>query len=341
MTELYLLINEKIYKKKNNFFCENKDIQTIVDYLAFKHNLFIISRYSKFIKPFKLTKYCKVFNFKFSKILNLINFFFYLNKNKKKILMISITPFNFFVFLVFKFFFNCKFYVYLRSNGYKEYKIILGPKFIWIYDLMFKCVTKYSVIISCHKELYNSKCHILYPSELNSNWINKTKVNFFKNDVISILYVGRFKIEKGIYSLLDIFSQLPKNIELKLVGSGDDIQRINNKVKIINFINNENELIKLYDSSNIVILPSFTEAHPKVIDEALARMRPVIVFKDIKHVINNRYGVFSVNRDPHKLIQIINFIKKNNETIYSKLKKNKLPQKKNFLEDFNKLISFN
>lgn len=340
MSELYLLINEKIFKKKNNFFCENKDIQTIVDYLALKHNLFIISRYSKFIKPFKLTKYCKVFNFNFSKILNFIKYFFYLNKNKKKILMVSITPFNFFVFLIFKLFFNCKFYVYLRSNGYKEYKIILGPKFIWIYDFMFKCVTKYSVVISCHKELYNNRCHILYPSELNSNWINKTKVNFFKNDVISILYVGRFKIEKGIYSLLDIFSQLPKNIELKLAGNGDDIQRINDKVKIINFINNEKELIKLYDASNVVILPSFTEAHPKVIDEALARMRPVIVFKDIKNVIHNRYGVFSVNRDPQKLIQTINFIKKNNNTIYSKLKKNKLPLKKKFLEDFNKIISF-
>ena len=50
-----------------------------------------------------------------------------------------------------------------------------------------------------------------------------------------------------IYSLLDIFSQLPKNIELKLVGNGDNIQRINDKVKVINFTNNEKDLIKLYD----------------------------------------------------------------------------------------------
>ena len=241
---------------------------------------------------------------------------------------------------MFKFLFSSKFWVYLRSNGYEEYKFILGPNYIWIYDFMFKYVAKFSKIISCHERLYDKNCHILYPSELNSNWIDKTKLNYFDNDLIRVLYVGRFKIEKGIYSLLDIFSKLPKNIELKLVGNGDDIRKINGKVKVINFVSNEKKLIKLYDSSNIIILPSFTEAHPKVIDEALARMRPVIVFDDIKHVINNRYGVFSVERDAKKLIKLIKFIKKNNHSLYSKLKKNNLPQKQKFLEDLNKIISF-
>ena len=37
----------------------------------------------------------------------------------------------------------------------------------------------------------------------------------------------------------------------------------------------------MYDAHNIFILPSFTEAHPKVVDESLARMRPVIIFEDV------------------------------------------------------------
>ena len=49
-------------------------------------------------------------------------------------------------------------------------------------------------------------------------------------------------------------------------------------------------LIKIYDNHNIFILPSFTEAHPKVIDESLARLRPVIIFEEIKHIIQNRKG---------------------------------------------------
>ena len=336
MKEFYLIVNEKIYNNKNYFFCENKDIKTIVNYLALKYNLFIISRYSKFIKPFKLNKCHKVLNLKF---LKLFSFFFNLTKNKKKILIISITPFNFFIFLIFKFFFDCKFYVYLRSNGYEEYENILGRKYIWIYDCMFKYVTKYSEIISCHKRLYKKKCHILFPSELNSNWIKNIKKNYFKKNVISILYVGRFKVEKGIYSLLDIFSQLPKNIELTLVGNGDVFKIINDKIKVINFVKNEDRLINLYDSCNITILPSYTEAHPKVIDEALSRMRPVIVFDDIKYVINNRYGVFSVKRDPVKLLELINYIKKNNTSIITSLKKNILPKKEFFLKDLYKIVS--
>ena len=339
MRDFYLIVNEKISNKNNSFFCENKDIQSIVNYLAIRFNLFIFSRHSKFINPFKINNYRKVIDFRFIRIFYFFYFFFNLNKKKKNILIISVTPFNFFIFLVFKFFFDCKFYLYLRSNGYEEYKNIVGKKYVWIYDYMFKYVTKFSEVISCHKRLYNKKCHILYPSELSFNWEKNITKNYFTNNLINITYVGRFKIEKGIYSLLNIFFKLPKNIRLTLVGSGDFVKKINNRIRIINFVNDENKLINLYDRSNIIILPSYTEAHPKVIDEALARMRPVIVFNDIKYVINGRFGVFSTKRDPKELIKVINFIEKNNKLINRRLKMNKLPKKEVFLKNLYKIIS--
>lgn len=339
MKELYLIFNEKISNKNKSFFCENKDIQSIVNYLSVRFNLFIFSRYSKFINPFKINNCYKVIDFRFIKIFYFFFFFFNLNNKKKKILIISVTPFNFIIFLIFKSFFDCKFYLYLRSNGYEEYENIIGKKYVWIYDYMFKYVTKYSEVISCQKRLYNKKCHILYPSELSSNWEKNITKNYFTNNLINITYVGRFKIEKGIYSLLSIFSKLPENIRLTLVGNGDFVKKINNRIRIINFVNNENKLINLYDLSNIIILPSYTEAHPKVIDEALARMRPVIVFNDIKYVIKNRYGVFSTKRDPKELIKVINFIKKNNQLISHRLKKNKLPKKEVFLKNLYRIIS--
>jgi glycosyltransferase involved in cell wall biosynthesis len=203
---------------------------------------------------------------------------------------------------------------------------------------MFKYITKYSEVISCHKRLYNKKCHILYPSELNLSWRKKIKRNYFKNDLINILYVGRFKIEKGIHSLLNIFSKLPSNIKLTLVGNGDSINITDDRIKIINFTESEKRLINIYDSTNIFILPSYTEAHPKVIDEALSRMRPVIIFNDIKYIIQNRSGIFSVNRDVSQLIRIINYIKKNNQFIFNQLKTNKLPQRNDFLESLHKIL---
>jgi glycosyltransferase involved in cell wall biosynthesis len=339
MKELYVIVNDKFYNEKKYFFCENKDIQSILNYFSTRYNLIVFSRYSKSFNPFKLNKIYNILNFRFIKIFNFIIFFFNLKKNKKRVLIISITPFNFIIFIIFQFFFNCKFYLYLRSNGYEEYNSILGKRYVWIYHLMFKYITKHSEVISCHKRLYKKKCHILYPSELSLNWEKNLTKNYFKNNLINITYVGRLKIEKGIYSLLSIFSKLPENIRLTLVGSGDFVKKINNRIKIINFVNNENKLINLYDLSNIIILPSYTEAHPKVIDEALARMRPVIVFDDIKYVINKRNGVFSSKRDPKELIKLINFIKKKNHLISSQLKKNKLPKKEVFLKNLYKIIS--
>ena len=323
--------------KNKSFFCENKDIQSIINYLSIKFNLILISRYSNTPKPFKLNKVFTVFNIKLLNFFYFLKFIFSTNK-KKKILIISITPFNFIIFILLKFFFYCRFYLYLRSNGYEEYEKILGKRYIWIYDYMFKYMTKFSEVISCHERLYNKKCHILYPSELSFSWSKNIKKNNFKNNTINILYVGRFKIEKGIYSLLNIFSKLPSNVQLTLVGNGDQIKVTDVRIKIINFIKNEKQLIDIYDSTNIFILPSYTEAHPKVIDEALSRMRPVVIFNDIRYVVQNRHGIFSVNRDSYKLIEVINYIKKNNKFIFKELKKNNLPQKNDFLESLHKII---
>ena len=41
-----------------------------------------------------------------------------------------------------------------------------------------------------------------------------------------------------------------------------------------------------------MILPSFTEAHPYVVDESLARKRPVIIFEDIAYIVKDKKGIF-------------------------------------------------
>ena len=132
---------------------------------------------------------------------------------------------------------------------------------------------------------------------------------------------------------------MPQNIKLTLVGSGDLIELKNNRIKIVKFVNHDDELIKYYDSTNIFILPSFTEAYPKVINESLSIMRPVIVFDEINYVIDNRYGIFAVKRNANELKKIIDFIKINNQLIFNKMKNNKLSQRISFLKDLETIIS--
>ena len=38
MKELYVIVNDRFYNKKKYFFCENKDIQSIVNFLASKYS---------------------------------------------------------------------------------------------------------------------------------------------------------------------------------------------------------------------------------------------------------------------------------------------------------------
>ena len=85
MKEFYLIINEKISSKNKFFFCENKDIQTIINYLAIKFKLFIFSRHGRSENPFQINNYHKVINYRFIKIFYYLFFFFNLDKKKKYI----------------------------------------------------------------------------------------------------------------------------------------------------------------------------------------------------------------------------------------------------------------
>ena len=97
-------------------------------------------------------------------------------------------------------------------------------------------------------------------------------------------------------------------------------------------------MIKHYDDHNIFVLPSFTEGHPMVVLEALARRRPVIVFEDIQHIIGNKKGIFVSKRNFINFFGTLNSIKKNYKKIQKDMKKNKLPTNKEFIDKFVKYI---
>ena len=88
-----------------------------------------------------------------------------------------------------------------------------------------------------------------------------------------------------------------------------------------------------------MILPSYTEGYPMVILESLARRRPVIVFKEIEHVVEDRKGIFVTNRDPQSLIQKINYIIDNYHSIQESMKSNRLPDNESFIKQLKVILS--
>ena len=150
------------------------------------------------------------------------------------------------------------------------------------------------------------------------------------------LYVGRFKKDKGSFYLVDIFKTYLNDYNLTILGNDKKFipeKFFANNINYQNSISNIKELIKVYDSTKIFILPSYIEGFPKVISEALARIKPVIIFEDIEHVVNGREGIFICKRNKESLRQTVNFIYKNYNDIQKKIEKNYFYTKDNFKKE--------
>ena len=333
--KLFIISNESVSSQDGKFYCDNIELKSTPEGLnkKFEVNLFARKSHKKRSHEIKIKK-IKIFNNFFSYISSMIN----ISKEiDSKYLIISISPYTFIISLFLKFS-GKKPIVYLRSDGYGEYKAILGKVGPTIYNFMFIIVTSISNLISCREYiLKGKKGKIVYPSQLDSIWLRKPKNLEIKS--FKLLYVGRIRVEKGIYFLANLIKN-KRDISLTIVGAEKETSyNINqSNLKILPNQNNKAKLIKHYDDHNIFILPSFTEGHPMVLLEALARRRPVIIFNEIKHIIGDKKGIFVAKRNFINFFGTLNNIKKNYKRIQKEMKKNKLPSNKEFIEQFVKLI---
>ena len=334
---LVILINDKISKSENSLFGENLDSKSIPEGLSKNFQVELIGRSSSVPRPHEI----KIKNI--NKCSNIFHYLFIVIKTvfkKNKYLIISISP-STFLSAILLFLFGKKPFLYLRSDGFEEYKKKLGILGQFIYRILFYTLSLRCELISCNRViLRGKKGSVVSPSQLNTFWFkNFSKPNFKK---INLLYVGRMKVEKGIFNLIEILNKIEIDFNLKILPGGDSkkIDIKNKKIQIIEFDNVDHEMMtKIYDDTSIFILPSYTEGHPQVLDEALSRRRPVIIFEDIKHIVENRTGIFVSERRPESLLENIKFISQNNETIFNDMEKNNLPTKDNFIKQMVKIIN--
>ena len=336
MKKLFIISNESIYSEKNKYFCDNIDLKTLPEGLNKNFQVNLIGRKSKINRAFNIDlKDIKIYE-------NIFSFLSQIIKSAKdinsKYLIISISPYTFLACIFLKIFGKTPI-IYLRSDGYGEYKSILGFIGPIIYHIMFSISSSISSLISCRKYiLKGKKGNIVTPSQLDNDWFQNRKQNSYSET--KLLYVGRIRKEKGIFSLISLIKD-KSNIYLTIVGEEKEFShKINQKnVFIKKNENNKMNLIKFYDDHNIFILPSFTEGHPMVLLEALARSRPVIIFDEIKHVIGNKKGIFIASRNFESLSKTINEIKENYQSIQEEMKQNNLPKHKEFIGQMEDIVS--
>ena len=328
--KLFIISNESIFYSQNSFFCDNLDMKSTPEGLEKSFDINIIARRSKKERAHKINiKNINIYNNIFS---FLFSIFRSLKANNCKYLLISITPFTFFACIMLALF-RKKPIVFLRSDGYEEYRSILGFLGPSIYHFMFFMVSKLSSLIGCgEKVLRRKKGQVVFPSQLTEKWFLNNKNANLSN--IKLLYVGRIRIEKGIFSLFEIMKKVKQDITLSVVGmeKSSDKKNEQKNINIYEIETLEEKLINYYDEHNIFVLPSYTEGYPMVILESLARQRPVIIFDEIKHVIGDKKGIFVSKRNTESFLEKINYIKNNYNKIQKDIKNNDLPLKQDFLK---------
>ena len=94
---------------------------------------------------------------------------------KSTYLALSISPYTFLGILLL-YFLKQKTIVYLRSDGYEEYKCYskyLGPI---IYHIMFTLSSFGAKLIACRSHILKGKNgHVVSPSQLNEKWLTNRK----------------------------------------------------------------------------------------------------------------------------------------------------------------------
>ena len=198
MKKLFIISNENIFNSENEFYCDNIDLKSTPEGLNQKFEVSLIARKSKIIRAHKIN----IHNIKISKtIFSFLHSIYKTYRNDAEYLIISISPYTFISCLILKFL-GKKPFVYLRSDGYGEYKSILGFFGPILYHLMFNITSAISNLISCRDYILKGrKGNIVNPSQLDNDWLcNYKKPNLEK---INLLYVGRVRVEKGIFSLLN------------------------------------------------------------------------------------------------------------------------------------------
>lgn len=258
----------------------------------------------------------------------------YLNQNNIYIVVDSRTRNVLLRELITKFIYrNSKIYYIVHSYNFKEY--FPSSKF-WS-KILYENVQA----LVCVSKAIEEKVNKLYELKNTITIYNPFSIaeEELKKEVLEnknvILYFGRFEEKvKNFTLMLEAFSQskiYEKGYQLHLMGSGDDVDFIQQKIKTLNL----NDYVKILAfkenpfeevrEAKFTILTSYYEGFPLSIIESLALGTPVVAVdcnSGPREIIQNEFnGLLVENHKPKALAEAMNRFADDSE-LYNFCKKN-------------------
>jgi glycosyltransferase involved in cell wall biosynthesis len=313
---------------------QNKIIETILAGLQDKYNVIYCAPYKGNIN---INHCVQTMSLLFSWRNTISNFIKLYKCRPDKVLIFSISPFTVFMKLYFLIFWKVKTILYLQSDRKKEYIIKLGLLGGFLYNLLRLAFIYNSIFITASNENSRNKKLLIKPSIIDDKWVINRYQHVFGDEHIKLLYVGRLKVEKGIYSLIKLLNESQMSLKLSIIGEGNSLIE-NKNVLSVGYINDEIQLISYYDEHHIIVVPSYTESYCKVIDESLSRLRPVIVFREVSQLALNRFGIFVCERTVNSFDETILYIINEYDSIIESMRRNVFQTKDLYLTDLTTII---
>ena len=137
---------------------------------------------------------------------------------------------------------------------------------------------------------------------------------------------------------MKILNEIKLDFSFSIAGNSVNDNIFSKNTKALGYISDSKKLIDTYDIHNIVILPSYTEASPYVVDEALSRKRPVIIFEDIAYIAKDKKGIFISKRNLNSFLETTKYIMDNYSKIQKTMEQNDLPTKKSMIKQISDII---
>jgi glycosyltransferase involved in cell wall biosynthesis len=161
--------------------------------------------------------------------------------------------------------------------------------FIKIENLVLRKFTTRVVAISEHmknniikRNVNEKKIDIVY-HKFNKDFKFIKQFAVIDFDRIKLLYVGRLQEEKGIQNLVKMFGTLPlqRNMSLTVIGDGSLRGELNNESNHnVSYLGHLKITDEIYQSYDVVVIPSKTEAFCFVALEAIQNGR-FVIYRDI------------------------------------------------------------